>query len=139
MAIESVGNIFGFASCQVWEAGLGHCGESGGLLYSEDHIQWWQLLHNQGQGHGYKLCWSVNDTGTTGAGVFVAIWWLGEAFEVQKVPDRIIIGKLIVGQCVVTALSVYAPQWSSDEIPYSVVATAAQSRARTPGTSSTGP
>ena len=104
MAIESVGNIFGFASCQVWEASLGHCGESGGLLYSGDHIQWWQLPHNQGQGHRYKLCWSVNDTGTTGVGVFVAKWWLGEAFEVQKVPDRIIIGKLIVGQCVVTAL-----------------------------------
>ena len=28
----------------------------------------------------------------------------------QKVPDRIIIGKLIVGQRVVTILSVYAPQ-----------------------------
>ena len=51
--------------------------------------------------------------------------WIEEAFEVQKVPDRIIIGKLIVGQRVVTILSVYAPQWSSDEIPYSVVATAA--------------
>ena len=25
---HSVGNVSGLASCQVWEAGLGHCGES---------------------------------------------------------------------------------------------------------------
>ena len=36
--------------------------------------------------------------------------WIEEVFEVQKVPNRIIIVKLIIGQCVVTVLSVYAPQ-----------------------------
>ena len=25
---SSVGNVSGLASCQVWEAGLGHCGDS---------------------------------------------------------------------------------------------------------------
>ena len=80
---SSVGNISGLASCHVWEAGSGHCGESskhlrkfrvgtlnvnterkslggsgntilqesGCLLYSGDQILWWQLPHNQGQGH----------------------------------------------------------------------------------------
>ena len=77
---HSVGNVSGLASCQVWEAGSGHCGESskhlrkfwvgtlnvkkslwgsgntilqesGCLLHSGDQILWWQLPHNQGQGH----------------------------------------------------------------------------------------
>ena len=68
------------------------------------------LLHNPGQGHRYKLYWSVNDKGTTGVGVFVAKEWIEEIFEVQKVSDRIITVKLIIGQRVVTVLSVYAPQ-----------------------------
>ena len=36
--------------------------------------------------------------------------WIEKAFEVQKVSDRIILVKLIVGQRVVNVLSVYAPQ-----------------------------
>ena len=36
--------------------------------------------------------------------------WIEEVFEMQKVPDRIIIVKLILGQRVVTVLSLYAPQ-----------------------------
>ena len=79
---HSFGNVSGLASCQVWEAGSGHCGESSKhlrkfrvgtlnvntlrgrvcevvetlsrrkcLLHSGDQIPWWQLPHNQGQGH----------------------------------------------------------------------------------------
>ena len=36
--------------------------------------------------------------------------WIEKVFEVQRVSDRIILVKLIVGQRVVTVLSVYAPQ-----------------------------
>ena len=64
----------------------------------------------KGKDTRYKLYWSVNNKGTAGVGVFVAKEWIEKAFEVQKVPDRIIIWKLIVGQRVVTILSVYAPQ-----------------------------
>ena len=40
-----------------------------------------------------------------------------KVFEVQRVSDRIILVKLIVGQCLVTFLSVYAPQSGlSDEV-----------------------
>ena len=43
--------------------------------------------------------------------------WIEKVFEVQKVSDRIILVKLIVGQRVVTFLSVYAPQSGlSDEV-----------------------
>ena len=46
---------------------------------------------------------------TTKAGVGVQAW-IEKGFEVQRVSDRIILVKLIVGQSVVTFLSVYAPQ-----------------------------
>ena len=43
--------------------------------------------------------------------------WIEKVFEVQRISDRISLVKLIVGQCVVTFLSVYAPQSSlSDEV-----------------------
>ena len=42
--------------------------------------------------------------------MFVAEEWIEKVFEVQRVLDRIILVKLIVGQRVVTFLSVYAPQ-----------------------------
>ena len=55
--------------------------------------------------------------GTAGVGVFVAEGWIEKVFEVQRVSDRIILVKLIVGQHVVTFLSVYAPQSGlSDEV-----------------------
>ena len=43
--------------------------------------------------------------------------WIEKVLEVQRVSDRIILVKLIVGKCVVTVLSVYAPQSGlSDEV-----------------------
>ena len=65
----------------------------------------------------YKFYWSGNDIGTAGVGVFVAEEWIVKGFEAQRVSDRIILVKLIVGQRVVTFLSVYAPQNGlSDEV-----------------------
>ena len=43
--------------------------------------------------------------------------WMEKVFEVQRASNRIILVKLLVGQCVVTFLSMYAPQSGlSDEI-----------------------
>ena len=71
----------------------------------------------KGKDTWYKLYWSGNDKGTAGVGVFVAEEWIEKVFEVQGVSDRIILVKLIVGQHVVTFLSVYAPQSGlSDEV-----------------------
>ena len=64
----------------------------------------------KGKDTRYKLYWSGNDKGTAGVGVFVAEEWIEKVFKVQRVSDRIILVKLIVGQRVVTLLSVYAPQ-----------------------------
>ena len=71
----------------------------------------------KGKDTRYKLYWSGNDKGTTDVGVFVAEEWIEKVFEVQRVSDRIILAKFIVGQRVVTFLSVYAPQSGlSDEV-----------------------
>ena len=71
----------------------------------------------KGKDTRYKLYWSGNDRGTAGVGVFVAEEWIEKVFEVQRVSDRIILIKLIVGQLVLTILSVYAPQSGlSDEV-----------------------
>ena len=71
----------------------------------------------KGKDTRYKLYWSGNDKSTAGVGVFVAEEWIEKVFEVQRVSNRIILVKLIVGQRVVTFLSVYAPQSGlSDEV-----------------------
>ena len=71
----------------------------------------------KGKDTKYKLYWSRNDKATAGVGVLVAEEWIEKWFEVQRISDRIILVKLIVGQGVVTFLSVYAPQSGlSDEV-----------------------
>ena len=146
----SVGNVSGLASCQVWEAGLGHCGESSKHLrkfrvgtlnvntlrgrvckvvetlsrrkvdvccIQETRYGGGSCRSIKGKDTRYKLYWSGNDKGTAGVGVFVAEEWIEKVFEVQRVSDRIILVKLIVGQRVVTFLSVYALQSGlSDEV-----------------------
>ena len=139
----SVDDVSGLASCQVWEAGSGHCGESGKHLrkfrvrtlnvntlrgrvcevvetlsrrkanvccIQETRYRGGNCRIIKGKDTGYKLYGSGNDEGTAGVGVFVAEEWIEKVFEVQRVSDRIILVKLIVGQSVVTLLSVYAPQ-----------------------------
>ena len=147
---SSVGNVSGFASYQMWEAGLGHCGESSKHLrkfrvrtlnvntlrgrvfkvvetlscrkvdvccIQETRYRGGSGRTIKGKDTRYKLYWSGNDKGTAGVGVFVAEEWIEKVFEVQRVSDRIILVKLIVGQRVVTFLSVYAPQSGlSDEV-----------------------
>ena len=56
-------------------------------------------------------------TSSTGQEMTKAEEWIEKVFEGQRVSDRIILVKLIVGQRVVTFLSVYAPQSGlSDEV-----------------------
>ena len=92
---SSVGNISGLASCQVWESGSGHCGESSKhLRKAPAKIQGWntQCEHPERK--------SLRGSGNT-------------------IPQE-------------NGMS------AAFKRPDTVVPTAAQSRARTPGTSSTG-
>ena len=157
---SSVGNVSGLASCQVWEAGLGHCGKSSKHLrkfrvgtlnvitlrgrvcrvvetlshrkldvccIQETRYRGGNSRTIKGKDTRYKLYWSGNDNGTAGVGVFVAEEWIEKVFEVQRVSDRIILGKLIVGQSVIKFLSLYAPQ-SSGEFPCAVCCTGVGSK-----------
>ena len=135
---SSVGNVSGLASCQVWEAGSGHCGESskhlrkfrvntlrGGVCevvetlsrrkvdvccIQETRYRGGNCHTIKGKDTRYKLYWSRNNKDTSGLGVFVVEEWIEKVFDVQRVSDKIILAKLIVGQRVVTFLSEYAPQ-----------------------------
>ena len=147
---SSVGNVSVLASCQVWEAGSGHYGESnkhlrkfrmGALIVNTLRGRVCEVVETlthrkvdvcciqetryhsgncrtiKGKDTRYKLYWYGNDKGAAGVGVFVAEGWIEKDFEVQRVSDIIILVKLIVGQRVVTFLSVYAPQSGlSDEV-----------------------
>ena len=57
----------------------------------------------KGKDTRYKLYWSRNDKGTADVRVFVAEEWI--KFLTCRVSDRIILMKVIVGQRVVTFLS----------------------------------
>ena len=66
----------------------------------------------KGKDTRYKLYWSGIDKGTAGVGVFVAEEWIEKVFEVQRVSDRILLVKLIVGQRVVTLFVCVCPtEW----------------------------
>ena len=56
-----------------------------------------------------------NVDGTGGFGVLLAEKWLDKVFDIKRVSDRIILIKLVVGERVVSILSVYAPQAGLDD------------------------
>ena len=71
------------------------------------HMQVEDLLEMiEGKFTRYKLYWSGNDNGIAWVGVFVAEEFIEKGFEVQRVSERIILVKLIVGQRAVTFLCV---------------------------------
>ena len=136
----SVGNISSLTSSQVLEVGLGHCGESSKHLrkfrvgtlnvntlrgrvcevvetlphrkvdvccVQETRYRGGNCRTIKDKDTRYKLYWSIT---TAGVGVFVAEEWIEKVFEMQRVSDRFILVKFIIGQHVVTFLSVYAQQ-----------------------------
>ncbi|XP_056003432.1 uncharacterized protein LOC125662874 [Ostrea edulis] len=69
----------------------------------------------KGKDSKYKLFWSGNDNGMAGMGVFLAEEWIEKVFEVQRVSDRIILVKLVVGQRVLMTVKIPASDFL---IPY---------------------
>ena len=63
----------------------------------------------KGKDSAYKIFWSGNPQGTNGVGILLAKKWTDNVFEVQRLNDRIILLKLIIGKSVYTFISVYAP------------------------------
>ena len=69
-----------------------------------------QVRWLKGKDSAYKFFWSGNPEGTNGVGILLAKKWTENVFEVQRISDRIILLKLIIGKTVFTIISVYAPQ-----------------------------
>ena len=58
----------------------------------------------------YKLFWMGNDKGTGGVSIFLAEKWVDKMIDVNRVSNRIILLKLMVGETIFTTISVYAQQ-----------------------------
>ena len=58
----------------------------------------------------YKFFWSGNQMGTGGVGILVHEKWSEKVVDVVRATDQIMLLKLVVGDVIVTFLSVYAPQ-----------------------------
>ena len=69
-----------------------------------------QVRWLKGKDSRYKFFWSGNSEGTNGVGILLAERWAKSVFEVQRISDRIILLRLIIGGTVFTLISVYAPQ-----------------------------
>ena len=63
-----------------------------------------------GKNSKYKFYWVGNKEGTGGVGLVLAEKWIDKVFDVKRYNDRVMLLKLIVGETIVTFLSVYAPQ-----------------------------
>ena len=68
-----------------------------------------------GKDSRYKFFWVGNNQGTSGVGVLLAEKWVDKVYDIKRVSDRIMMIKLLVGEVVLTVLSVYAPQTGLEE------------------------
>ena len=64
----------------------------------------------KGKDTNYKLYWCGNLTGQGGVAVLLHQRWIEKVFAVQRISDRILLLKLIVGKAVYSFISLYAPQ-----------------------------
>ena len=68
-----------------------------------------------GKDDRYKFFWVGNNAGTGGVGILLAEKWVEKVFDVNRVSDRILLFKLLVGETIITVVSVYAPQSGLDQ------------------------
>ena len=68
-----------------------------------------------GKDSRYKFFWVGINQGTSGVGVLLAEKWVDKVYDIKRVSDRIMLIKLLVGEAVLTVLSVYAPQTGLEE------------------------
>ena len=68
-----------------------------------------------GKDDRYKFFWVGNNAGTGGVGILLAEKWVEKVFDVNRVSDRILLFELLVGETIITVLSVYAPQSGLDQ------------------------
>ena len=71
--------------------------------------------HITGKNSRYKFFWVGNNQGISGVGVLLAEKWVDKGYDIKRVSGRIMLIKLLVGEVVLTVLSVYAPQTGLEE------------------------
>ena len=57
-----------------------------------------------------RLYWCGNQKASGGVGIMLAEKWVEKVFEVQRITDRILMLKLIIGKQIFTFVALYAPQ-----------------------------
>ena len=64
-----------------------------------------------GKDSKYKFFWVRNNSGTDGVGVRLAEKWIEKVINVDRISDRILVIKLLVGECCFSAVSLCSPEW----------------------------
>ena len=72
----------------------------------------------------YKFFWVGNDQVTSGVGVLLAEKWVDKVYDIKRVSDRIMLIKLLLGEAVLTVLSVMPikQDWRSPQRMHSTTA-----------------
>ena len=81
----------------------------------QEHRKKGSLERNQvcwvtGKDSRMRLYWCGNQRGLGGVGIMLAEKWVEKVFEVQRISDRILLLKLLLGKQVFTFVALYAPQ-----------------------------
>ena len=66
--------------------------------------------HIDGRSKQFKLFWTGNSSGHGGVGIMVAEKWIEKVIAVNRVNDRLMSVKLLVGKTIMAIHSTYAPQ-----------------------------
>ena len=68
-----------------------------------------------GKASDYKLFWIENETGSGGAGIFLAKRWVDKVIVISRGSDRMIVVTVLVQEIIVTVISVYVLKCSLDD------------------------
>ena len=60
-------------------------------------------------GKRYKLFWMGSKAKTDGVGIFVAEKWVDSVVSVERHSERVLVLKMILGDCLLNVFTVYAP------------------------------
>jgi len=61
-------------------------------------------------GKRYKLFWMGSKAKSDGVGIFVAEKWADSVVSVERHSERVLILKMVLGDCLLNVFTVYAPQ-----------------------------
>ena len=60
-------------------------------------------------GKRYKLFWMGSKAQTDGVGIFVAEKWVDSVLSVERLSERVLLLKMVLGDCLLNVFTVYAP------------------------------